>query len=1416
MMSKKQRKARLGLLLAVLLVCAVLASLSPVSPSVSVSGQGVLSLDVQVDLTAQAAMINRPPAEFNRGDPPASPGGENWLGNYTYRYEIPITAASPDAQSATWTRQPSEKDARINETNPTWNYGGETFLVTRHMANNNQRSILQFDLSTFSPPSGYSITNAYLGCYYYADVVNDAGGNNITAYKVKGDGKPGDPEFWVEGSGTGQAVAGVTWDDYNAGAWDAGGGDYEAVTPTPANADIPADFGWMTWDIKAIVDDAIANESGIVNVLLIQTEGADLELPFFASKTYAFPSQRPKLEIEWTATPSVPANYKVYLDVFSGSPTVEDGTWTVNSKTYNHRIPFTITANDALPSGYPVKVVIDTEKLVDAGVSAYFASNAAGNATTVEFGNSTGGNTSKYWVQSALGVPKDFNTDRTIYWLAMPSSMSANTTYTKYLYVDKDQAGASSNHDPDSVWSLFEDFDTAAANLAAFEAAYPLWEEDPDGNGAIVSVAADSSVLHVDSTNDLQWDGIATKATYPSGSNNFRTLIRYTEAPTVGCAAGMFDAGGIGAGANKDGLVCLNIGGKEIRRYVADAETDYDFSYHAHPFIVELTKYDAEYLWVMYRDDADDTPDTYYRYGEDALFNLVATDVAHKVVVASYNTNAIDLDYIAVGPLVENNPRVEFPDILYPEAGRVFCNNNHEHWPYDTALTDDDGKTQLKWLHDDLAELTLQPSDSMPVAIRVTDDLSGNQSIYVYCGNAAQSSFDASHSGSGTFDTWDNFADATAWTEVSGTWTTPDVEEPVLRRGAIGNVGGEAGRFWARMPIVVKKGTGDFRMVFGNTLWHHSALGWPTPYRVYGATATALGEEFTPGERLFTLPELEGHVVGYFPESIEEDGGTYYASISRDGMEVAYSTTMDADDWTILANGPFVTVAWVEAQGNWSDVVSSVMSYRLLKIGSRWWCIYSGVIVASGNERIGAAYNDNDPGDWTLANWVDVGPIISDVLHLEDLDVGDDGDDNGYWHIFCSTVNAIHRFSLDKDAFTFPATDGDWVDHGEIDLTRNTCALAKYGSPRLIFEDGDWWLHFFGQGYDDTTGGLHNRWLPNYIFAAKCATLDGAWVVQNLDKKYYQSDTAASLEKAYVTASDYRDVEIIADVMVRPVGTYRMAGILFRYNSTDDNGYWALLDGSAAGPLVRLYKMTGGSIVELATEVAIPEATPLPTFYPGYEWRLRVEAYGDKIKVSYSPWGSEWVTAFDLEDGSYTNGKVGAMTYLAAGYFDKFRVRELVLTEPVVGTPGSGETFAMTNAPSSYDFGAVDESSSYWTKSGTSVGPTWPLDDTECYFTANNTGTEAIDITIVATKFTGGGNWTLGAAPGADTVTLKVGVSGNQTENDMTTLTTVAQNFRENLAGNGTAIKWEIKLETGTFSDGVLKTSILTLTASLH
>jgi hypothetical protein len=140
----------------------------------------------------------------------------------------------------------------------------------------------------------------------------------------------------------------------------------------------------------------------------------------------------------------------------------------------------------------------------------------------------------------------------------------------------------------------------------------------------------------------------------------------------------------------------------------------------------------------------------------------------------------------------------------------------------------------------------------------------------------------------------------------------------------------------------------------------------------------------------------------------------------------------------------------------------------------------------------------------------------------------------------------------------------------------------------------------------------------------------------------------------------------------------------------------------------------------------------------------------------------------------------------------------------------AGEAVSISVSPTSKDFGKMYEGSDYWSNGSQ---PEFPLDDAECYFTITNEGSASINISINASNFTGGDGWLLtSGTPEDGEARMLVAVSGCTDEAEMIILTTSPQALIDGLAGSDT-IMWELKLETGMFTDGVIKESHITLVA---
>jgi len=141
---------------------------------------------------------------------------------------------------------PSNADTTLTASSEITNYGTRGFLrIISGASVQHDRDLVKFDLSSI-PPAISTINTASLQLYYYGTVVADPVGRTYTANQVTTD--------WVEGTcnGCNPPPPGATWNTKDGTTnWGTAGGDF-TVTGA-ASQTVPAGFGYVTWDVTAIV-----------------------------------------------------------------------------------------------------------------------------------------------------------------------------------------------------------------------------------------------------------------------------------------------------------------------------------------------------------------------------------------------------------------------------------------------------------------------------------------------------------------------------------------------------------------------------------------------------------------------------------------------------------------------------------------------------------------------------------------------------------------------------------------------------------------------------------------------------------------------------------------------------------------------------------------------------------------------------------------------------------------------------------------------------------------------------------------------------------------------------------------------------------------------------------------------------------
>lgn len=183
--------------------------------------------------------------------------------------------------------QPSAKDNYFRENSPTINYGSATDLMLWNLNGYTRRTILEFDLSEI--PIDATIISASLRLYYRTYADTNPSGKTVWAYKLT-------RTDWEELQST--------WNTYKTGSsWTTPGGDYVTSAPAGASTTFPAGYGWMSWNVLAIVQDAFGAENPAEFLMKFATEGLAVgySLPRWYSNNYTIdPSLYPKLVIEYT------------------------------------------------------------------------------------------------------------------------------------------------------------------------------------------------------------------------------------------------------------------------------------------------------------------------------------------------------------------------------------------------------------------------------------------------------------------------------------------------------------------------------------------------------------------------------------------------------------------------------------------------------------------------------------------------------------------------------------------------------------------------------------------------------------------------------------------------------------------------------------------------------------------------------------------------------------------------------------------------------------------------------------------------------------------------------------------------------------------------------------------------------------
>jgi hypothetical protein len=189
------------------------------------------------------------------------------------------------------------------------------------------------------------------------------------------------------------------------------------------------------------------------------------------------------------------------------------------------------------------------------------------------------------------------------------------------------------------------------------------------------------------------------------------------------------------------------------------------------------------------------------------------------------------------------------------------------------------------------------------------------------------------------------------------------------------------------------------------------------------------------------------------------------------------------------------------------------------------------------------------------------------------------------------------------------------------------------------------------------------------------------------------------------------------------------------------------------------------------------------------------------LAVTLNTW--YWL-AFDMSASNtlrYAAGASNSMAYRSYAYGalpNPFGSPSYVSNQYVVVAYVTIAATSITNTPSSKAFGILEDSATHWSKGS---APTFPVDDSECFFTLTNNGSVAVNLTANATNPTGGiGATCVDSAPGANQIRVSIYTEGDGSSDNTTIKSGVNRSIYSNLASSA-ELGWEVKLEIGTSTE---------------
>jgi hypothetical protein len=220
----------------------------------------------------------------------------------------------------TLTIQGSGADTWINGYAATTNYGSGTYIQPYYNSVTSYRGRALVNMSLSEVPTGALINSADFSIYYYEYDTYSPEGDTYYVYKVR-------RSDWVDSEATHNIYK--TGSDWGTAGCTNTTSDID--TSVSSSATWRTGYGWQTFDVQDIVEDAISNSVNFNVRISTETAG----IPHAYSKEYATDTtKRPKLVINYTVAPDAPTNVSATEN--NSSKVVI--TWTKSSEATNYAV----------------------------------------------------------------------------------------------------------------------------------------------------------------------------------------------------------------------------------------------------------------------------------------------------------------------------------------------------------------------------------------------------------------------------------------------------------------------------------------------------------------------------------------------------------------------------------------------------------------------------------------------------------------------------------------------------------------------------------------------------------------------------------------------------------------------------------------------------------------------------------------------------------------------------------------------------------------------------------------------------------------------------------------------------------------------------------------------------------------------